>query len=202
MVEKKEEDKHSTRNTLITTSGGILAAALAFSGPPLISNLIITPDFQVAPSPDFSSVNVTNVGSAAHGVRITLVVPGNQTDFSRFSSENATWVKTFDLTGDQTVIVANLPRLGQQGRVSVKLSHSTTNLEVWVNSNERGDHQLITKGAPVSSQPDYSLLLFEIALFSGYGAFIVYRFRDSWIISSFRRRISRWRLKKRKSSTT
>jgi hypothetical protein len=171
----------------------LLVPIITLSGPVLISTLVVTPNFKVEPSSDFSSVEVTNVGSAsAHQVKLTLVLLGNQTGSSKFSSENATWLKSYDSTANQTVIVANLPRLGEQGVLSVKFDHSTKTFEVWINSNERGYHQVMTKGAPAPSQPvDYVFLAYETSVLGVSLSWVAYSNRDSWIVRGIRKRVRR-----------
>lgn len=179
MAEKwGDENDHKLVIAFIGFLALVLVQIIALSGPVLISNFFVTPSFQTASSSDFSSISVTNVGrAAAHQVKITLILPGNQTGFSEFSSENATWLKSFDSLGNQTIIVANMPRLAEQGFVSVKFAYPTRTMEIWVNSNERGIHQLIVKGAPPPTQTvDYAPFL-QVASASAYIVFIVYGYR-------------------------
>ncbi|SRR6266566_4308033 len=175
----KENDNQKVLVAIIGAVALVLAAATAPSVTAFVSNLIVSPRFQTSPSPDFASVNITNVGgAAAHQVRITLVLPGDQTRFSKFSSENATWLESYDSTGNQTVIVATLPRLSEQGVVSVKFDHYTRTLEVWINSNEGGNHQFKTKGVSgVGQFIDSGLFQIGALLFVVYAVFLLFTFR-------------------------
>ncbi len=66
----------------------------------------------------------------------------------QFSSKDTTWQGSYDSVRNLTVVSASFMRLGEQGIVSIKFDHPPATLEVWVNSNEKGDYEIASLGQP------------------------------------------------------
>src|SRR2546425_563659 len=121
-MKKNPKSSKKTLISLIPLFAALLSSAVTFLVASNVwSTLVAHPDFEILPSLDLSSINMTNIGqAAAHQVKVTLAMQGNHTDFLWFSNENATWQRSYDSTKNQTIIAANMQRLAVNAKVVVR----------------------------------------------------------------------------------
>lgn len=131
--------------------------------PILWSTLYVSPDFAVVVEPDLSSAVIRNTGhAAAHNTKITIRISGNQTDALAFSSENATFDRSYHEQEDVTLVVFQLKRMARQSLVQVNFKHySGEILEIWVQSDEEGAYVIATRGKGAGQPVDYPSQIIE-----------------------------------------